>query len=139
MTPGVVTLYPEKFRALYPEFSNVTDPQLEGVLSTSDLYLENDAQSCIQDLKKREYLLYMITAHMLYLRYGNNKGRGGTGLVGRISSASEGSVSVGSELGSMRFNQAWYAQSPYGLDFWMATKICRMPKYYPGSDYERGR
>lgn len=129
---GVVTLDIPKFRAMYPEFSNITDVQLPFLFSQATDYLNNTEFSLIDDVVKRERLLYLMMAHLAYLRFGNNKGSGGSGLVGRISSASEGSVSVSTDLGQVEFRYSWYAQSPYGLDFWEATKVYRMANYYPG-------
>lgn len=129
---GVVALDIPKFRAMYPEFSNITDVQLPFLFSQATDYLNNTEFSLIDDVVKRERLLYLMMAHLAYLRFGNNKGNGGSGLVGRISSASEGSVSVSTDLGQVEFRYSWYAQSPYGLDFWEATKVYRMANYYPG-------
>ena len=129
---GVVTLDIPNFRAMYPEFSNITDVQLPFLFSQATDYLNNTEFSLIDDVVKRERLLYLMMAHLAYLRFGNNKGNGGSGLVGRISSASEGSVSVSTDLGQVEFRYSWYAQSPYGLDFWEATKVYRMANYYPG-------
>jgi hypothetical protein len=131
----VVTLDIPKFRALFPEFDAVTDVQLDFLFDEATDYLSNDAYSAVSDLSKRERLLYLLMAHLAYGRYGDARGNGGTGLVGRASSASEGSVSVGFELGAMGAGTAWYTQSPYGLSFWQATKVYRMAKYYPGMTY----
>jgi hypothetical protein len=135
---AVVTFDLAKFRDMYPEFSNVTDTQLEFLFDESTDYLDNTDYSLVIDGTKRERLLYLLMAHLAYLRYGylkNGQLIGGTGMVGRISSASEGSVSVGTELGSMAIGTAWYTQSPYGLAYWQATKVYRMANYYPGGDY----
>lgn len=132
---AVVTFDIDKFRDMYPEFSDVTDTQLGFIFDEATDYLDNTDYSLVIDGVKRERLLYLLMAHICYLRYGDNKGRGGTGLVGRISSATEGSVSVGTELGAMAIGTAWYTQSPYGLAYWQATKVYRMANYYSGGDY----
>lgn len=132
---AVVTLNIANFRAMYPEFSNVTDPILPFLFDQATDYLNNTDFSLVDDAVKRERLLYMLMAHIAYVRYGDNKGNGGSGMVGRISSASEGSVSVSSELGPIEFRYAWYTQSPYGMAFWQATKVYRMANYYPGDNY----
>ena len=133
-----IILSVEKFREYYPEFSNVTDTQLEMILLQAPLYLDNTVMSCVADESKRTILLYMICAHLCYLRFGDNRKRGGTGMVGRISSASEGSVSVSSDLPGGSYTFSWYSQSPYGLDFWQATKSCRGFRYYPGGGFYLG-
>lgn len=129
---GVVTLDIPKFRAMFPEFSNVTDAQLPFLFEQATDYLNNTEFSLVEDTVKRERLLYLLMAHLAYLRYGDDKGNGGSGMVGRISSASEGSVSVSSEAGVVEFRYMWYTQSQYGMAFWQATKVYRMANYYPG-------
>lgn len=132
---AIVVLDIPKFRAMFPEFSNVTDAQLSLLFDFATDYLSNTEYSLITDVNKRERLLYLLMAHLSYMRYGDAKANGGSGLVGRLSSASEGSVSVSSELGAMSGSSAWYTQSAYGFDFWKATKVYRMAAYYPGSPY----
>lgn len=132
---AIVVLDISKFRAMFPEFSNVTDVQLPFLFDQATDYLNNTDFSLVVDVTKRERLLYLLMAHLAYVRYGDNKGNGGSGLVGRLSSASEGSVSVSSEAGQVEFRYMWYTQSQYGMDFWQATKVYRMANYYPGSVY----
>lgn len=132
---AIVVLDIAKFRAMFPEFSNVTDIALQFLFDQSTDYLNNTEYSLVIDATKRERLLYLLMAHLAYVRYGDSKGNGGSGLVGRLSSASEGSVSVSSDAGQIEFRYMWYTQSPYGMDFWQATKVYRMANYYPGSAY----
>lgn len=132
---AVVTLDIASFRAMYPEFSSVPDEILPFLFDQSTDYLNNTDYSLVNDVVKRERLLYMLMAHLSYVRYGDNRGRGGSEMVGRIASATEGSVSVSSDLGPIEFRYAWYTQSPYGMDFWQATKVYRMANYYPGDNY----
>ncbi|HEJ7052523.1 TPA: DUF4054 domain-containing protein [Serratia marcescens] len=132
---AVVTLDIASFRAMYPEFYNVTDAILPFLFDQSTDYLNNTDYSLVDDVVKRERLLYTLMAHLAYVRYGDNRKRGGSGMVGRIASATQGSVSVSSDLGPIEFRYAWYTQSPYGMDFWQATKVYRMANYYPGDNY----
>ncbi|ANI29446.1 hypothetical protein PL78_06270 [Yersinia entomophaga] len=130
---AIVVLDITKFRAMFPEFSNVTDEQLPYLFEQATDYLNNSEFSLVDDAVKRERLLYLLMAHLAYMRFGDDKGNGGSGMVGRLSSASEGSVSVSSEAGVVEFRYMWYTQSPYGMDYWQATKVYRMANYYPGS------
>lgn len=132
---AIVVLDIAKFRAMFPELSNVTDIALQFLFDQSTDYLNNTEYSLVIDATKRERLLYLLMAHLAYVRYGDANGNGGSGLVGRLSSASEGSVSVSSDAGQIEFRYMWYTQSPYGMDFWQATKVYRMANYYPGSAY----
>lgn len=132
---AIVVLDIAKFRAMFPEFSNVTNAQLPFLFDQATDYLNNSECSLVEDAVKRERLLYLLMAHLAYMRYGDANGNGGTGLVGRLSSATEGSVSVSSDAGQVEFRYMWYTQSPYGMDYWQATKVYRMANYYPGSVY----
>lgn len=129
---GVVVLDIPGFRARYPEFSNVTDDQLALLFDSATDYLDNTNFSLVIDLAKRQRLLYLLMAHLAYMRYGDKDGNGKSGAVGRVSSASEGSVSVSLDAGGVAFRYMWYTQSPYGMDYWQATKVYRMANYYPG-------
>ena len=54
------------------------------------------------------------------------------GIVGRINTASEGSVSVGAEYGGDGGpNQDWYTSSRYGALYWMQTRQYRTALYLP--------
>ncbi|MDN0088338.1 DUF4054 domain-containing protein [Yersinia nurmii] len=129
---AIVVLDIPKFRAMFPEFSNVADDLLPFLFEQATDYLNNTEYSLVIDVTKRERLLYLLMAHLAYMRFGDDKGNGGSGMVGRLSSASEGSVSVSSEAGVVEFRYMWYTQSPYGMDYWQATKVYRMANYYPG-------
>lgn len=129
---AIVVLDITKFRAMFPEFSNVTDTLLPFLFDQATDYLNNSDFSLVDNVIKRERLLYLLMAHLAYVRYGDANGNGGTGMVGRISSASEGSVSVSSDAGQVEFRYMWYTQSQYGMEFWQATKVYRMANYYPG-------
>lgn len=132
---AIVVLDIDKFRAMFPEFSNATDIAIQFLFDQATDYLNNTEYSLVIDATKRERLLFLLMAHLAYVRYGDSKGNGGSGLVGRLSSASEGSVSVSSDAGQIEFRYMWYTQSPYGMDYWQATKVYRMANYYPGSAY----
>ncbi|WP_023640368.1 DUF4054 domain-containing protein [Dickeya zeae] len=127
---GVVVLDPTEWKSKNPQYSALTDPQVEDLFFAAQMYLENTTLSVVSDEAKRKYLLYLLTAHLAYLFYVDANGNGGvTGMVGRLSSASEGSVSVGSAMSNVPFNAEFFLQSPYGFTFWQATKIYRMGFY----------
>lgn len=133
---AIVVLDITKFRDMFPEFSNVTASALQFLFDQATDYLNNTECSLVIDATKRERFLYLLMAHLAYVRYGDANGNGGSGLVGRLASASEGSVSVSSDAGHVEFRYMWYTQSPYGMDYWQATKVYRMANYYPGSAYD---
>ena len=76
-------------------------------------------------------LLNLLTAHYAKL-FGTINGEAPSGLVGRISSATEGSVSVSAEGPPASNSSWWYLQTPYGAAFWNATANMRTMRYVPG-------
>lgn len=135
------------FREAYPKFSAASDSFLTLMFNEACLlYIDNTDASLVQDVSERELLIFMLVAHLAYLRgYGGSGDR--DGLVGRISSAAEGSVSVSIENPGSNYASWWYMQSPYGANYWQATAPYRSMRYYPGSSpsrypahyYRRGR
>jgi hypothetical protein len=127
----VATFVAADFRALFPAFTNppFTDPQLQGAFSIATTFLRNDGTSPIRTIALQTQLLYMLTAHVAVLLYGADGT--GAGPVGRVSSASEGSVSVSTDFPTNP-NSAWYMQTQYGAMYWQATMAMRTANYRPG-------
>ncbi len=122
---GVVIFDVAEFRSFYPNIK-ATDAQLEMFFYEAEIMLNNTEKSCIKDLKKRKVLLYLIVAHLATLQ---GQIDAGNALVGRVSSASEGSVSVSSDYGSMGNSERWWLQSPYGAKYWQLTMPYRSALY----------
>lgn len=128
---GAVAVFdPTAFRAAYPMFATLTDDQLTEAFSLATIYLRNDGSGPVRTVGAQTTLLYMLTAHLAQIMYGVNGNPAG-GVVGRISSAGEGSVSVGTEWPTTA-NSAWFLQTPFGANFWQATAAYRMARYIPG-------
>jgi hypothetical protein len=51
---------------------------------------------------------------------------------GRISSASEGSVSAAFDMNVPPGSAQWWAQTKYGSDYWLAMAPYRTMQYRPG-------
>ncbi|EKD0771510.1 DUF4054 domain-containing protein [Escherichia coli] len=117
---GVVIFAPSAFKLRYPEFSSVDDVLLQQYFTQATIYLDNTDSSRVSDLAVRSMLLNMLVAHIACLYSGAN-GQSPSGLVGRIDSASEGSVSVHADMPGGTANSAWYMQTKYGADYWNAT------------------
>lgn len=93
-------------------------------------YLDNTDCSEITDLNERAGLLDLLVAHIASVS--GTFGASGEGLVGRISSVTEGSVTIASEYPVQGDMAAWFAQSPAGAQFWAATARFRHAIYVPG-------
>jgi len=136
---AAVVFNPKLFRELYPMFSAMSDPLLEALFVQACMYLDNTDASLVMDLKEREQLLMLLLAHLCALRgYGEKDGAsGGSGLVGRITSASEGSVSVSVDSSGSNDESWWYLQTPWGAEYWQLTSPYRSMIYHPGSSPSR--
>lgn len=116
--------------AAYPVFSYLSEPRAQGYFDMAALYLRNDGTGPVVSAAVQTELLYLLTAHLAQLFAPPPSGTP-TGLVGRIASASEGTVSVSAEF-PMNPDNAWFLQTPYGAAFWQATSAFRRARYVPG-------
>lgn len=87
--------------------------------------------SVIADVPTRQILLGLLTAHVAGLN-ANLNGQAASTLVGRISNATEGSVSVSVDYPQTNPDAAWFNQTRWGAAFWQATTRFRQARYYPG-------
>ena len=128
--PAVV-FDPAAFKARSPEFAAVADPTLAACFDEAGLYLSNGDNSRVQNLARRATLLNMLTAHVAYIG-GLLSADGMPRPVGRVSQASEGSVSAAFEgVPPTPGSGAWFQQSQYGAAFWQATSSLRGMRYIP--------
>lgn len=122
---NVVVFDAEEFLALYPQFQNVFTPEQLGIFfNAACLLLDNTEKSKIKDLTERKTLLYMLVCHIATLQ------QRGTGMVGLLTSATEGKVSA--NLQAYTSNPNWYSQTQCGSMFWLATAKYRVGMRYIG-------
>lgn len=114
---GVVEFNVNKFRSLYPNLK-ATDDQLNWYFVESAMLLNNTSKSCVKSLAEREVLLFLLVAHFAVLQ---QRIDGGNEAVGRLASASQGSVSVSLDNGQTTLSDKWYQQTPYGSKYWALT------------------
>jgi hypothetical protein len=141
-TPAVTFVYGD-FIAAYPVFSGISQPQATGYFLRAGLFCANDtcnpAWSVDGTGATLLMLLYLLTAHIAWLsapRDANGNpttiGQQPAPIVGRINTASEGSVSVGADMGDATAgspSQAYYMQTQWGAEFWYATAGFRTANY----------
>jgi hypothetical protein len=131
MSNPVVTFDYSGWLAEYPEFGYVTAPQAQGYFNQATLYVDNTPSSQITDQSQLTLLLNMATAHIAEL-FAIKNGQSPRGVVGRINSASQGSVSVQSVYTTPTSDlQAWFDQTSYGAAVWAATTRYRTGFYVP--------
>lgn len=149
MGAGPITFDYNRWLVMFPELSGITSAALYsidasglpfGYWVTAGEFIRNDGGSPVQDPVVLADLLYLTTAHLVYLLSPRTNGvptTGGTELpsqmVGRINTATEGSVSVGSELpGNLPAAAAWWAQTSYGFTVWGKLAPYRTMRYILG-------
>lgn len=125
---AVVVFDPVAFKAAYPAFAAVSNAILQTCFDSACLYLSNTDASPVQDVGRRQQLLWLLTAHIAVLVGALNSNSAAP--VGRTSSATEGSVSVSFEYPST-ISAAWFSQTQYGAMFWQATLSLRSFNYRP--------
>lgn len=127
---AVATFSAADFKSKYPMFAAVPDPSLAEAFSLATIYLRNDGTGPVRTVALQTSLLYMLTAHITQIMFGTT-GTNASGVVGRVNSASEGSVSIGADWPTTA-NNAWFLQTPFGANFWQATAGYRTARYVPG-------
>lgn len=135
---GIVTFDLATFRVRYPEFATVSDQLLDAYFDEATIYLNNTEASPVLDVVKRSLFLNMLVAHIAALNAGTN-GAAASPLVGRINSATEGSVTVSVDMGAVSGSAAWYMQTKYGAAYWQATINLRGFRYVPGRSFPAQR
>lgn len=135
---GIVAFDYSAWATRYPELSaSVSQPLAQQYFNEAQLYCDNTACSPIRDDSlggQRSMLLNMVTAHIAALNAALN-GQASSPLVGRISNAAEGSVSVQTQNDYPPGTVQWWQQTKYGASFWAATAQYRTMRYIPGPEY----
>lgn len=117
--------------ARYPAIAAKVDEALAtAYFFEAGIYLDNTDFSPVEDVNVRLVLLNMLVAHIALLNGASAAGE--AGLVGRIASATEGSVTINAELQTKPGTEQWYAQTEPGLSYWTATAPYRTMQYVPG-------
>lgn len=131
----VAIFVPADWRAAFPEFTAVTDGAANFYFSQATALLDNTDCSPVPcdptTYQPRLGLLWLLTSHIASI-FGAAGTAGGSGIVGRIDSATEGTVSVHAALEGDIASRAFYGQTPYGLLYWTATASYRSAIYVPG-------
>ena len=122
-----------QWAALYPEFSaTVSQPQAESYFQQATTIHRNDGGGPVNNAATQLNLLNMLTAHIAQLMAPPQVGAQPSQIVGRINSASEGSVSVQAAYSNNVGQQmAWFIQTKYGAMYWAAAAPFRTMRYIP--------
>lgn len=129
---GVVVFDPAAFKTLYAQFAAVANGTLTLYFDLATLIVANVCGSIVADATQRERLLNLLVAHIAALQPVTPAGGPGSGpaLIGRIASATEGTVSVSAEYAAqVSASMAWFIQTQYGALFWQLTSPYRSFRY----------
>ena len=120
----VVTFDHNAWITRYPEFLAVPAAQAALFFVEATIYEPNDGSSPATDPARLGVLLNMLTAHIAKLA--------STDLVGRITNAGEGSVSVSASFAdAVPGTAGWFLQTRYGAAYWQAIASRRTMRYVP--------
>lgn len=132
---AVVIFVPADFKVAFPEFAAVPDLRLTTTFAAATAILDNTDASPVVDVEQRQAMFYYLVAHLLTLfgtTVAGSAGAGPSGVVGRLSSATEGSVSSSFEMNvPPNASAAWWNQTQYGATFWLMTLPYRSFRYVP--------
>lgn len=126
----VVFSYPQ-FAARFPTLASLDPTYLASLFAEAGLYVNNTDCSVIQDVTIRGMILNLMTAHLAQLNATIN-GQTPSTIPGRISQATQGSVSVQSTLDYPPGSAQWYASTPAGASAWAAMAPYRTMRYFQG-------
>jgi Protein of unknown function (DUF4054) len=115
----------------YPEFAAVSQPLAQLYFNEATIYCANHLNP-VRTIAELTTFLNMLTAHIAQLNSPTTTSGSNSGTPpGRISDATEGSVSVSFEFLGTPGSQQWYAQTKYGIAYWQAILPYRLFRYKP--------
>ena len=124
--------------ARYPEFAAVQSATAQEYFNEAGLYFANPNPR-VSTTAILSTLLNMVTAHIasLYSQSQNDPTPGqpkdANTPVGRINSATQGSVTIQTQNDYPPGSPQWWQQSKYGASFWAASAQYRTGAYVPGA------
>lgn len=123
---------------LYAPFAATVDQdQAQAYFDIATTLHRNDGGGPVNDATQQLNLLNMVTGHLAALFAPPAPAQSATGLVGRINSATQGSVSVQAAYSNNVSEQmAFFIQTKWGAMYWVATAPFRTMRYMPS---RRGR
>lgn len=121
--------------ATFPEFAVTVNPtQAQSYFNLATSIHRNDGGGPVNNEAQQLTLLNLVTAHIAAMFSPPACGTP-SGLVGRINSATEGSVSVQAAYSNNVSEQmAWFIQTKYGAMYWTAAAPYRTMRYLPNKN-----
>lgn len=141
--PPAVTFNYANWIVWFPDFVNVSEPFATHCFWRAGQLCQNNAASPVVieaggNTQQLQYFLNLLTCHIVWLSapqingLPNTSGGGSSSpIVGRISEATEGTVSVSTDVGTLPMGAAYYAQTKWGFEYWQASAGYRQARYIP--------
>lgn len=143
LPPAVVFNYAD-WQLWFPDFINVSEPYATSCFWRAGQMCQNNVANPVVinncgNTEQLAYFLYLLTCHIVWLNAPQVNGLPNTSgsipaspLVGRISQATEGSVSVSAEMPNQPQGAAYYQQTKFGIEYWAASAPYRTAVFTPG-------
>lgn len=138
---GPVTFVFSDWAAAFPPFANIGEPLATQFFTQATFICANEACNPLNGVTGMlQQALWLLTAHIAWLQSprdasGNPAASGSVSpIVGRVSTATEGSVSIGTDMGDVNAgspSQAWFMQTQWGSTYWTMTMGIRTAQYVP--------
>lgn len=123
------TLDVEMFKKQFIEFKDVPEEVIQIYWDMAEQYIYA-WDNCLLCCEKLQLALSLMTAHLLRLNYGDGDGQS---TAGTVTSATEGSVSVGFHPPQTDTVWEWFlCQTPYGQQLLMLLKMARIGGFFVG-------
>jgi hypothetical protein len=124
-----------EWSTLFPELaSSVSQPQAQTYFNVvTATLIDNGGNGPVPNTGAGgtlDTLLNFATAHVAAL-FASIGGQPSSTLVGRVSDASQGSVSVGTDMPALPMAAAYWTQTKYGLMAWQMMAPYRTVRYVP--------
>lgn len=135
MTSPIITFDYDNWVQLFPNFQYISSTQAQLYFSLATQLHRNDGGGPVTDVGTQTNLLNLLTAHIAQLFAPAPNGQTGRdpSIVGRITNASEGSVSVATEMPMLTNpSSAWFLQTQFGSLYWTASAPFRTMRYVAG-------
>lgn len=133
----IVVFDPAAFKVIYPEFTTYPDARCQAMFDlAAGSLLDNTANSPVMDGTVRTNLFYLLVAHLLSLFGVGGIQPGSNKPPGRLSTATEGSVTASFEytIPQGSYLAPWFLQTGYGALYWTATAPYRSARYIANGD-----
>ena len=113
----------------YPEFASVNPTLAQLYFDEATLYCANHLNP-VRTVAALTMLLYMLTSHIAQLNSPTTtSGASSATPPGRLSDATEGSVSASFENDYPPGSAQWFQQTKYGAAYWQASLPYRLFRY----------